>query len=90
MSDIRYALVIRGAKALATPLGLLPDLQDAISVVNVIEFRDHSSIRVVTASTGGAPDGWAWMNIANLQSNVAREVSNDLANEIGDAVLCAI
>ena len=82
------ALIVRGTNALARPEdhpdGPVPTVDEVAEFVTVIDFYDHAGVRVVSSSTGSAPDGWRWLPIATLQSEADVECS-DL---IGEAVLC--
>lgn len=83
-----YALVVNGSQALARPesptRGLIPLLSEIEDFLVVMEYYEHNDITVITNFTGSPPIEWSWVGVANLQ----RQLSSEMAAEIGDAMLC--
>jgi hypothetical protein len=81
-----YAIVLRGAKALAKPHGVdepVPEVKEIEDFITMIDYQDFQGIRVVNSSSGAAPDGWRWVPLVQLQNESA------LSEMIGEALLCA-
>lgn len=82
-------LVLRKGKVLARPQSddrPVPRLEDIADFITIIESQEHEGITVVNSSIGQAPEGWRWIDVIDLQS----EVNNDEYDGVlGEAILCA-